>query len=207
MFKIHLRPDFSTPRILFDYKHVNWHLFRSSLDLALDLHPIIQNAVELDNATATFSQAVQQAANQAIPLHTARRNLLTLPPSIHYLWKLKNYYWRRHQRTRSPLLCHIYHIFARVFSLHFTRLRNSKWSLFLQSLEPQSSQFWKIARYFTKSPLAIPPPDASKYKSLLHPAQSRSFSATVRTLPSPYPHFGHAASLFNGPPIRRQILQ
>jgi hypothetical protein len=36
-------------------------------------------------------------------------------------------------------------------------LRNEKWTSFLRTLRPQSSQFWKIARYLKKSSVAIPP--------------------------------------------------
>ena len=43
VYKVYLHPVLSTPKRLYDYKHANWPLFRTSLDLALDLHPIIQN--------------------------------------------------------------------------------------------------------------------------------------------------------------------
>jgi hypothetical protein len=48
-------------------------------------------------------------------------------------------------------------LFAQAFSIYFTRHRNSKWSSFLNSLQPKTTQFWKITRYFTKSPISIPP--------------------------------------------------
>jgi hypothetical protein len=157
VFKVHLHPAFSTPRLLYDYKHANWPLFRSSIDLALDPHPTVQNTIELDHAIAAFTQTICQAATHAIPVHALRRNHLTLPPSQLYLWKLKNYYHRRYQRTLLPSTYHLYHLFTQVFSTHLTHLRNSKWSFFLNSLRPQTSQFWKIARYFAKSLLSIPP--------------------------------------------------
>jgi hypothetical protein len=40
---------------LYDYKHANLPLFRSSLDLALDPRPTIQNTIELDHAITTFT--------------------------------------------------------------------------------------------------------------------------------------------------------
>jgi hypothetical protein len=156
VFKVHLHSDLSTPRLLYDYRYANWPLFRSSLDLALDPHPTIQNTIELDHAITTFTQTIRQAAAQAIPVHATRHNHLTLPPSLLYQWKLKNYYRRRYQRTRLPSNNHLYHLFARVFSTQLTRHRNSKWPS-LNSLWPQTTQFWKIERYFTKSPPSIPP--------------------------------------------------
>jgi hypothetical protein len=36
-------------------------------------------------------------------------------------------------------------------------LRNEMWSSFLKTLHPQSSQLWKITRYFKKSPATVPP--------------------------------------------------
>jgi hypothetical protein len=36
-------------------------------------------------------------------------------------------------------------------------LRNEKWSFFLETLHPQSSQLWKITRYFKQSPATVPP--------------------------------------------------
>jgi len=85
VFKVHLHPDFSAPRILYNYKHANWPLFRSSLDLALDPHPSIQNSIELDLAVTTFTQSVHEAGTQAIPVHAVKCNYLTLPPTLLYL--------------------------------------------------------------------------------------------------------------------------
>ena len=39
VFKIHLHPTISTPRKVYNYKHANWPLFRSSLDSAIDPPP------------------------------------------------------------------------------------------------------------------------------------------------------------------------
>jgi hypothetical protein len=72
VFEVHLHPAFSTPRLLYDYKHANWPLFRSSIDLALDPHPTVQNTIELHNASATFTQTIRQAATHAIPVLASR---------------------------------------------------------------------------------------------------------------------------------------
>jgi len=126
VFKVHLHPDFSSPRILYDYKHANWPLFRYSLGTALDPHSPIKTTIELDHAITTFTQAVQQAAIHAIPVYTIKRNHLSLPPDLRYLLKLKNYYWHRYQRSRLPLFHYLSQLFARIFSTHLSRLRNSK---------------------------------------------------------------------------------
>ena len=156
VFKVHLHPVPSTFKLLYDYKHANWPLFRSSLDLAIDLHQIIQNTTELDHAISTFTQTIRQAATQAIPVHTMKRNHLTPPPYLLYLWKLKNHYRRRYQRTRLSSTHQLYLLLTQVFSTYLTRHRNFKWSSFLNSLRPQTTQFWKTSRYFTKSPISIP---------------------------------------------------
>ena len=113
--------------------------------------------MELDHAITTFTQSVQQAAISAIPVYAAKRNQLTYPPALHYLWKLKNYYRHRYQRSRLPLLYHLYQLIAQIFSTYLTRLRNSKWSSFLDSLHTRTPQLWKVTWYFTKSPTTVPP--------------------------------------------------
>ena len=157
MFKVHLHPDFTAPRIVYNYKHANWPLFRSSLDTALDPHSPIHTTMELDHAITTFTQSVQQAAISAIPVYAAKRNQLTYPPALHYLWKLKNYYRHRYQWSRLPLLYHLYQLIAQIFSTYLSRLRNSKWSSFLDSLHTRTPQLWKVTWYFTKSPTTVPP--------------------------------------------------
>ena len=124
VFKVHFHPELSAPRRV--YKHAKWPLFWSSLDLALDPHPSIHNTHALNLAISTFTQSVIQAATQAIPVHTVKRNHLTLPPTLLYLWKLKNHYRRRYQRIRSPLLYSLSLLFTQVFSASFTRFRNSE---------------------------------------------------------------------------------
>jgi hypothetical protein len=96
VFKVHLHPTATTPRLLYDYKHADWPLFRASIDRALDPTPVIHNTVDLDQAIAIFTHAIRQAATSAIPVHS-HHNRLTFPPSLVYLWRLKNYYRRRYQ--------------------------------------------------------------------------------------------------------------
>ena len=122
--------------------------------------------IELDHAITAFTHSIQQAATLAIPVHSTKCNYLILPPSLLHLWKLKNPYRRRHQHTRLPSHYHLYLLFARVFLTHLTRLCNSKWSSFLSSLKPQSTHFWKIARYFSKSPPSTPPQSTRAHKSI-----------------------------------------
>jgi hypothetical protein len=102
VFKAHLHPELSTPKLSYDYKHANLHLVISSLDPALDQHPNIQNTTEPVQAIIAFTKTIRQAATQAIPEGRTRRNHLTLPPNVLYLWKLKNHYRWRYQRKRSP---------------------------------------------------------------------------------------------------------
>ena len=98
VFKVHLHPKLSAPRRVYNYKHASWPLFRSSLDLAIDPHPPIHNTHALDLAISSFTQSVIQAATKSIPVHTVKRNHLTLPQTLLSLWKLKNHYQLRYQR-------------------------------------------------------------------------------------------------------------
>jgi hypothetical protein len=92
VFKVHLHPDFSPTRILYDYKQAKWPLFRYSLDTALNPHCPTQTTTELDHAITTFTQSVLQAAVHAIPVYTINCNHLALQPNLRYLLKLKKYY-------------------------------------------------------------------------------------------------------------------
>jgi len=94
VFKIHLHPSPRTPKPSYDYKHANWPLFRTSLDLTLDPNPSFPTITELEQTITNFSQSILQAAAQAIPVHPLRRNQLTLPPYLLLLWKIKNHYRR-----------------------------------------------------------------------------------------------------------------
>ena len=82
VFKVHLHPERLPLKPSYDYKHANWPLFRSTLDLSLDPHPTIQITTELDLAITSFTQSILQAATQAIPLPTTQLNRLTFPPHL-----------------------------------------------------------------------------------------------------------------------------
>ena len=151
--------------------------------------------IDLNHATDTFTRSVQQAAIHAIPVHTIERNHFIFPPNLRYLLKLKYYYRHRYQRARLPLFHYLFQLFAQIFSTCLKRLRNSKCSSFLGSLHTRTPQFWKVARYSTKSSSSIPPPRTpnSPGRAILpHPTQSRSPSTTIRALPLSHPQYGHS---------------
>jgi len=59
--------------------------------------------------------------------------------------------------VKSPTSHYLYILLSQIFSTYLTHYRNSKWSSYLHSLHPQTTQFWKITRYFAKTPITIPP--------------------------------------------------
>jgi hypothetical protein len=83
--------------------------------VTLDHTPAIHNTIDLDKVIASFTHAVRQAATAAIPVHAPHRNHLTFPPILIYLWRLKNYYRRRYQRTHLPSSYRFYCLFTRIF--------------------------------------------------------------------------------------------
>jgi hypothetical protein len=141
---------------MYDYKQANWSLFRATLDHHLNPYPHI-HTIDLEHAITAFETSVRQAAISAIPIHTVKRNHLTLPTSLCFLLKLKNHYRRQYQRSRLPTYYHLYQLFSQVFSTQLSRLRNTEWTSFLRTLHPQTSQFWKGARYFTNPTFSVPP--------------------------------------------------
>ena len=82
---------------------------------------------------------------------------LPLPPNLCTLLKLKHHYRQRYQRSRLPIYYHLYLLSSQILSTQLSRLRNTKWTSFLRTLHPQSSQFWKIARYFKNATSYVPP--------------------------------------------------
>jgi len=157
VFKIHLHPAISKLRIMYDYKQANWSLFRATLDLHLNPYPHIHTTTDLEHAITAFETSVRQAAISAIPVHTVKRNHLTLPPNLCSLLKLKNHYRCQYQRLWLPMYYHLYQLFSQVFSTQLSWLWNTKWTSFLRTLHPQTSQFWKIALYFTNPTFSVPP--------------------------------------------------
>ena len=147
-----------------------------------------QNTFELEQAITTFSQAILWAATQVIPVRSTRRNYLIPPPYLLHLWNLKNLYQRRFQRTQSALNHKVYLLFVQIFSTCLSHCKNTKWSTYLTSLHSQSSQFWKLTRYFSKSPISIPPV-LTRGCNLTFPLKGRNFGPTVRKLSPPHPHF------------------
>ena len=157
VFKILLQPTTDTPRVQYNYLQADWQLFRTNLDLAVDIDQPVHTTLDLDHAITTFETAVRQAARSAIPVQSAHHTNLSLPPHVHAILKLKNYYRRKFQRSRLPSHHQLYALYSHLFSTLFTRLRNEKWTSFLRMLHPQSSQLWKITCYFKNSSAAIPP--------------------------------------------------
>ena len=111
----------------------------------------------MEHAIKTFEATVRHVATTAIPCHSVKRNQLILPPKLANLLKLKNHYRRRYQRTRLPLYQYLFQLLAYVFNTQLIRLRISKWTAFLGKLHPQTSQYWKVTRYFTTTTHTIPP--------------------------------------------------
>jgi hypothetical protein len=138
--------------MMYDYKHTNWQLFKSTLDNSTPLNPILLSTADLEQAAITF-----EAATTAISLHTITPTKLTLPPALAYLLKLKNYYRRRYQRSRTPTFRYLSHLLTQIFLIKLQQLKNTKWNSFLRTLHPQTLSFWKITRYFTTPKQTIPP--------------------------------------------------
>jgi hypothetical protein len=134
---------------MYDYKHANWQLFKSTLDNSIPLNPTLLSTADLEQTAITFEAAIRQAATTAIPLHTITQNQLTLPPALAYLLKLNNYYRRHYQRWRTPTFQYLSHLLTQIFLIKLQQLKNTKWNSFLRTLHPQTLSFWKITRYFT----------------------------------------------------------
>jgi len=183
VFKILLHPLITKPRTLYDYKHANWSLFCTSLDLSVPFHPPSLTTSDLEHAVTTFETSVRQAAASSIPTQTVKKNHLTLPPTLRVLLKLKNHYQRRYQQSRLHIYHHVYTFFTLALSTQHSQLRNTKWTSFLRTLHPQSSQFWKMTRYF-KTPHSLrTPSDIPRVTNLSNPPQSRDTGLTVRAIP------------------------
>jgi hypothetical protein len=144
-------------RILYDYKHANWSLFHTSLDLSIPSLPPFLTSSDLEHAITTFETSVRHAAASSIPTQTVKKNHLTLPPTLCVPLKLKNHYRRRHQRSRLHIHHHVYTLFSLTFSTQLSQLQNTKWTSFLRMLQPQSSQFWKMICYFKTPTPSVPP--------------------------------------------------
>jgi hypothetical protein len=85
VFKILLRPLITKPRILYDYKHANWSLFRTSLDLSIPSHPPSLTINDLEHAVTTFETSVRQAAASSIPTQTVKKTIsLSHPRYVPY---------------------------------------------------------------------------------------------------------------------------
>jgi hypothetical protein len=67
VFKLHLLPILSTPRMMYDYKHANWQLFKSTLDNSIPLNPILLSTDDLEKTAITFEAVIRQAATKASP--------------------------------------------------------------------------------------------------------------------------------------------
>jgi hypothetical protein len=58
VFKLHLLPILSAPKMMYDYKHANWQLFKSTLDNSTPLNPILLSTADLEQAAITFEAAI-----------------------------------------------------------------------------------------------------------------------------------------------------
>jgi len=205
-FKILLHPTTYTPRSRYNYHQADWQLFRKNLDLALDIHQPVHTIPDLDRAISIFETSVREAASAAIPVHSGHGTHLLLPHNVRAMQKLKNYYQRKFQRSR--LLAHhqLYSLYSQLFSTIFSRLRNAKWTSFLQTLHPQSPQLWKITRYLKKNPPTIPPLTHHGTQVSYTPLKSRNFGPPVRTVQPPHYTYGIAPPRADGITHCQQVL-
>jgi len=79
VFKILLHQLITKPRTLYDYKNLNWSLFRTSLDLSISSLPPTLTNNDLQHAITTFETLVGQAAASSVPTQTFNKNHFTLP--------------------------------------------------------------------------------------------------------------------------------
>jgi len=69
VFKIQLLPILTTPRMVYDYKHADWKLFKSTLDGTSPRNPTLLSTADLEQAVIAFETAIRHVATTAIPLH------------------------------------------------------------------------------------------------------------------------------------------
>jgi len=99
VFKILFHPLITKPVTLYDYKHANWSLFRTSLELSIPSFPYNQ-------WLTTFETSVRQAAASSTPLKLSKKTTSLSHPRC-VLLKLMNYYRRRYQRSRLHIHHHV----------------------------------------------------------------------------------------------------
>jgi len=174
--------------MIHDYKQTNWQLFQSTIDNLIPINPTIKATADLEQAAKNFETAIQQATITAIHKLKKIRNQITLPSPLAYLLRLKIISDDASKDSELPL-----HVFILPFISNFftklQQLKNTKWNLFLKTLHPQTSSFWKISRYFTTPKQKIPPLlcngiqiylSSEKAESLAHQFE-RSHNLTLHT--------------------------
>jgi hypothetical protein len=151
------------------------------------LPPSSLSTTDLEDAVTTFEMSVRQAAVSCIPTQTVKINHLTPPLALCILLKLINYYW---QRSLLLIHHHLHTLFSQAFLTQLSQLWNTKWTSFLRTLHPQSSQFWRLTRYFKITTPSVPPLSYYGTQNLSNTSQSRDTGPTVRAIPPPHPKHG-----------------
>ena len=185
----------------------NTQIGHSSALLSTSPYPpsLLPSTNDLEHAVTIFETSIRQAAASSIPSQTVKKNHLTHPPTLRVLLKLKNHYRRRYQRSRLHIHHHVHTLFSLAFSAQLAQLRNTKWTSFLRTLQPQSSQFWKNTRYFG-TPTPSVPPLTYLGSQIYQPPSSRDTDPTVREIPPSHPKYGLRHSLLNSYLSCQQIL-
>jgi hypothetical protein len=127
------------------------------LDTLLLHTPQIKTAQDIDRELDKFTTAVKMTADTTIPTREATARGQKLPPGILTLIKFRNYVPRKYQRTRYVAYGRGLQLLNRMVDTRLAQHRNGKWQSFIRSLNHNSTNLWKITRYFKHSQKQLPP--------------------------------------------------
>ena len=144
------------------YARANWQLFQRSLNQNIDLTSptvtSIDNAEAIDDCIQTFTNALAEAEEIAVPAVPVKRyDDVKLPDSTLQLIKLRNTRRRQWYRSRNPYLEPIVESLNSRIGEECAKARNQKFSATIRTLENGSRDVWKISRALRNTVKYSPP--------------------------------------------------
>lgn len=88
---------------IYDFKNTNWVLFKNQLNNNIDLHFHIKDKLQLEQKCSQFTEIIQCAIRDIIPIKIVNHNIVNYPKYIKILIRIKNKLRKKISKSANKL--------------------------------------------------------------------------------------------------------
>jgi Reverse transcriptase (RNA-dependent DNA polymerase)/Endonuclease-reverse transcriptase len=147
----------NAPRLTFNYKKADWDSYRTEIHSELDKFEAIKSTQDLDSHVTRFTEVMQTAMHNNIPLNKPKSYNTVLPKPILDNIKLKDNCKKVYLKVRNPALKTIVNRLTKQIKTDVAEHNHSQWESKVSQINPQDRSLWRLSGALTRKAHAIPP--------------------------------------------------